>query len=171
MPAATKIYCMDLTVIPQSIFDVKVLLHVNTSGFGVQIACFTGPHQSAVVQDTPGTSKKKQEIAKLSQAGFLIRARAFPGTLFSRYNGSRVSYFTLSISLAFSSACFLSGVLYCCIPIFCCHRYIARAYSAHQNGWEAMIVWVAAVLLAAVMQVDEDKMSAVAAVWLISRIM
>ena len=53
----------------------------------------------------------------------------------------------------------------------CRPRYIARAYSAHQNGWEAMILWVAAVLLAAVMEVDEDKMSAVAAVWLISRVM
>eukprot|EP00904_Undaria_pinnatifida_P007226 jgi/Undpi1/3633/HiC_scaffold_16.g07003.m1 len=49
--------------------------------------------------------------------------------------------------------------------------YIARAYSAHQNGWESMNLWVAAVLLAFVTGVDEDKMNAVAWVWLISRIM
>lgn len=44
-----------------------------------------------------------------------------------------------------------------------------RAYAAHQNSWEAMILWSAAVMLAKVTGVDTDTMNASAAVWLAAR--
>lgn len=48
-------------------------------------------------------------------------------------------------------------------------RYVRRSYAAHQNTWEAMILWVAAVLMAKVMDVDEEKMNWVAGAWLACR--
>lgn len=50
-------------------------------------------------------------------------------------------------------------------------RRIARSYSAHQNGWEAMSLWVAGALLASISGVEESSINAVAAVWLVSRIL
>ncbi|CAM9270382.1 unnamed protein product [Pylaiella littoralis] len=49
------------------------------------------------------------------------------------------------------------------------HGYVRRAYAAHQNSWEAMILWSAAVMLAKVTGVDTDTMNASAAVWLAAR--
>ncbi|CAM9868327.1 unnamed protein product [Ectocarpus fasciculatus] len=49
------------------------------------------------------------------------------------------------------------------------HGYVRRAYAAHQNTWEAMILWSAAVLLAKSTGVDVDVMNNTAAVWLAAR--
>lgn len=59
------------------------------------------------------------------------------------------------------------------ISIPCCYNlsYLRRAYSAHQNGWEAMNIWMAAILLARVVGVDSDTMNTVATVWLGSRLL
>ncbi|CAM9986877.1 unnamed protein product, partial [Ascophyllum nodosum] len=48
---------------------------------------------------------------------------------------------------------------------------ITRAYSAHQNGWEAMSMFVAGALLAFVCGVQQSRISVTAAVWLTSRIL
>lgn len=48
--------------------------------------------------------------------------------------------------------------------------YVRRSYAAHQNTWEALILWVAAVLFAKIMGVDEDQMNCTAAVWLTCRV-
>lgn len=47
--------------------------------------------------------------------------------------------------------------------------YVRRSYAAHQNSWEAMILWTAAVMVAKAMDVDEDKMNCSAAVWMCAR--
>ena len=59
--------------------------------------------------------------------------------------------------------------LVCCCTYNCC-RYVRRSYAAHQNSWEALILWVAAVLFAKIMGVDEDQMNNTAAVWMTCRV-
>ncbi|CAM9270922.1 unnamed protein product, partial [Pylaiella littoralis] len=48
--------------------------------------------------------------------------------------------------------------------------YIRRTYAAHQNSWEAMILWTAAVLMAKAFGVDDGLMNTTAKVWMISRV-
>lgn len=50
-------------------------------------------------------------------------------------------------------------------------RYIRRALAAHNNGWEAMNMWTAAVLTAAVRGVDVDTINTVAVIWLVARVL
>lgn len=47
--------------------------------------------------------------------------------------------------------------------------YVRRSYAAHQNSWEAMILWVSAVLTAKVMGVDEEDMNRSACAFLLLR--
>ncbi|CBN74015.1 conserved unknown protein [Ectocarpus siliculosus] len=49
------------------------------------------------------------------------------------------------------------------------HGYVRRAYAAHQNSWEAMILWSVAVLFAKSTGVDAGVMNKNAAVWLAAR--
>ena len=49
-------------------------------------------------------------------------------------------------------------------------RYIKRTYAAHQNSWEAMILWTSAVLMGKAFGVGEEQMNTSATVWLGSRI-
>lgn len=46
---------------------------------------------------------------------------------------------------------------------------VRRAFAAHQNSWEAMILWVSAVLMAKVMGVDEQDMNWSACGFLLAR--
>ena len=49
------------------------------------------------------------------------------------------------------------------------YGYVRRAYAAHQNSWEAMILWVSAVLMANAMGVDEQELDRSAKAWLVAR--
>lgn len=49
------------------------------------------------------------------------------------------------------------------------HGYVRRAYAAHQNSWEAMILWVSAVLVANAMGVDVETIDNSAKAWLVCR--
>ncbi len=49
------------------------------------------------------------------------------------------------------------------------HGYVRRAYAAHQNSWEAMILWVSAVLVASAMGVDVETIDNSAKAWLVCR--
>lgn len=46
---------------------------------------------------------------------------------------------------------------------------VRRAFAAHQNSWEAMTLWVSAVLMAKVMGVDEEDMNRSACGFLLAR--
>eukprot|EP00752_Nemacystus_decipiens_P010954 g9735.t1 len=48
--------------------------------------------------------------------------------------------------------------------------YIKRTYAAHQNSWEAMILWTSAVLMGKAFGVDEAQMNTSATMWLVSRV-
>lgn len=48
--------------------------------------------------------------------------------------------------------------------------YVRRAYAAHQNSWESMIVWSTAVLLAKATGVSVDRMNVSAGIWLAARV-
>lgn len=47
--------------------------------------------------------------------------------------------------------------------------YVRRSFAAHQNSWEAIILWVSAVLMAKVMGVDEEDMNRSAYAFLLAR--
>lgn len=58
-----------------------------------------------------------------------------------------------------------------CSSSYRLYRRIRRAIAAHNNGWEAMNMWVAAVVLARLMGVSTDTMNITAAFWLVSRVL
>eukprot|EP00903_Cladosiphon_okamuranus_P010502 g9933.t1 len=48
--------------------------------------------------------------------------------------------------------------------------YVRRAYAAHQNSFESMILWSAAVMLASTRGVSTSRMNLNAGVWLAARV-
>lgn len=57
-------------------------------------------------------------------------------------------------------------------PTFACipRSYVRRAYAAHKNSFESMILWSSSVLLAKATGVSVDRMNLSAGIWLAARV-